>query len=137
MRPTCFVLAILALATPADAEFVIVSTQPAESGADSAPPAATAPTTPTPRPNPKRRPASAEPALAGFGDQVSLTFAVRQIIPARYRVAWGDAVDRDAPVDWKGGKPWRATLADAVRPLGLVVSVTGTTVTIGSPAPAR
>ena len=39
-------------------------------------------------------------------------------------------VQKDAPVNWKGGEPWRATLADAVRPLGLVVTVSGPKVTI-------
>ena len=67
--------------------------------------------------------------MAGFGDQVPLSFAVRQIVPARFQVAFGEAVNSNAPVDWKGGKPWRPTLSDAVRPLGLTVSVVGATVT--------
>ena len=77
-----------------------------------------------------------EPALSGFGDRVPLTFAVRQIVPAHFQVAYADAVQKDAPVDWKGGEPWRATLADAVRPLGLVVTVSGPKVTIAA-APVR
>ena len=80
-----------------------------------------------------RRPAP-QPVVAGFGDQVPLSFAVRQIVPARFQVAFGEAVNSNAPVDWKGGKPWRPTLSDAVRPLGLTVSVVGATVTI---QPAR
>jgi len=74
--------------------------------------------------------------VAGFGDQVPLSFAVRQIVPARFQVVFGESVNSDAPVGWKGGKPWRPTLSDAVRPLGLIVSVVGATVTIqpaGSP----
>ena len=77
-----------------------------------------------------------EPALSGFGDRVPLTFAVRQIVPAHFQVAFADAVQKDAAVDWKGGEPWRATLADAVRPLGLVVTVSGPKVTIAA-APVR
>ena len=65
-----------------------------------------------------------------------MTFAVRQIVPAHFQVAYADAVQKDAPVDWKGGEPWRATLADAVRPLGLVVTVSGPKVTIAA-APVR
>jgi hypothetical protein len=65
-----------------------------------------------------------------------LTFAVRQIVPAHFLVAYADAVHKDAPVDWKGGEPWRATLADAVRPLGLVVIISGPKVTIAA-APVR
>jgi hypothetical protein len=97
--------------------------------------------TPAPHPKLKRHPLKThvsprEPALSGFGDRVPLTFAVRRIVPAHFLVAYDDAVNKDAPVDWKGGEPWRATLADAVRPLGLVVTVNGPKVTIAA-APVR
>jgi hypothetical protein len=120
------VLAPLIVCAPAQAEFLMMST-PDVSAA--------------PHPKPKRRPLKAlvppaEPALSGFGDQVPLSFAVRQIVPPHFQVAYADAVQQDAPVDWKGGEPWRATLADAVRPLGLIVTVSGPKVTIAA-APAR
>jgi hypothetical protein len=75
--------------------------------------------------------------VAGFGDQVPLSFAIRQIVPARFQVAFGEAVKSDAPVNWKGGKPWRPTLSDAVRPLGLTVSGVGAKVTIQPATPPR
>ena len=83
-----------------------------------------------PRSHPKLRPPAPDPALAGFGDQIPLRFAVRQIVPARFQVAFGETVDSDTPVDWKGGKAWRPTLSDALRPLGLTASVVGAAVTI-------
>jgi len=118
---------------PAKAEFLMLSTPDASAPHESEPPAS--------HPKPKRRPPKThisppEPALSGFGDRVPLTFAVRQIVPAHFQVAYADAVQKDAPVDWKGGEPWRATLADAVRPLGLVVTVSGPKVTIAA-APVR
>ena len=118
---------------PARAEFLMLSTPDA-----SAPPESE---TPAPHPKLKRRPpkphvSAPEPALSGFGDQVPLTFAVRQIVPANFQVAYADTVQKDAPVNWKGGEPWRATLADAVRPLGLIVTVNGPKVTIAA-APAH
>lgn len=127
------VLAPLIVCAPAQAEFLMMST-PDASAPDASVSAA-------PHPKPKRRPLKAlvppaEPALSGFGDQVPLSFAVRQIVPPHFQVAYADAVQRDAPVDWKGGEPWRATLADAVRPLGLIVTVSGPKVTIAA-APAR
>ena len=70
--------------------------------------------------------ASAHPRAAiaqGFGSDVPLDFAVRQIVPAGFEVAFGPSVDADARVDWRGGKPWAAALADAVRPMGLAVAV--------------
>ena len=114
---------------PARAEFLMLSTPDA-----SAPPESE---TPAPHPKLKRRPpkphvSAPEPALSGFGDQVPLTFAVRQIVPANFQVAYADTVQKEAPVNWKGGEPWRATLADAVRPLGLVVTVSGPKVTIAA-----
>ena len=127
------VLASLIVCAPAQAEFLMMST-PDASAPDASASAA-------PHPKPKRRPLKAlvppaEPALSGFGDQVPLSFAVRQIVPPHFQVAYADAVQQDAPVDWKGGEPWRATLADAVRPLGLIVTVSGPKVTIAA-APAR
>ena len=129
MRLTCFIIATIGLVTAANAEFLMVSPPATETGDNPAPPP-TAPMRPRPKPHPEIRPPAPDPALIGFGDKVPLRFAVRQIVPARFQVAFGETVNRDAPVDWKGGKPWRPTLSDAVRPLGLTVSVVGATVTI-------
>ena len=129
MRLTCLILATAGLVTPANAEFVMVSQPAAEIDArDPAPAPAANPGRKSLSPT-LRRPAP-QPVVAGFGDQVPLSFAVRQIVPARFQVAFGETVDSDTPVDWKGGKPRRPTLSDAVRPLGLTVSVVGATVTI-------
>ena len=136
MRLTCLILATAGLVTSANAEFVMVSQPAAEIDARDPAPA------PAANPRPKslsptlRRPAP-QPVVAGFGDQVPLSFAVRQIVPARFQVAFGETVDSDTPVDWKGGKPWRPTLSDAVRPLGLTVSVVGATVKIQPARSAR
>jgi hypothetical protein len=127
MRSTCFILATLGLMAPANAEFAIVAPPTKETSANPAPPSP-AQTSPQPKPHPKLP--TPDPALTGFGDRIPLSFAVRQIVPAGFQVAFGETVDRDAPVDWKAGKPWRATLADAVRPLGLAVSMAGATVII-------
>jgi hypothetical protein len=129
MRLTCFIIATIGLVTAADAEFLMVSPPATETGANPAP-LSTAPMRPRPRPHPKIRPHAPDPALTGFGDKVPLSFAVRQIVPARFQVAFGETVNRDAPVDWKGGKPWRPTLSEALRPLGLTVSVVSAVVTI-------
>lgn len=126
MRFTCLILAAsLGASTPTCAEFAVVSPAPAEAGSPA--PAAVA------NPQPKLRHAHPHPREAlvvGFGDQVPLSFAVRQIVPASYQVAFAESVDKAAPVDWKGGKPWRAALSDAIRPLGLTVSVAGAAVMI-------
>ena len=56
---------------------------------------------------------------SGFGEQVPLSFAVRQIVPASVKVHFGKAVDQTTPVNWKGGRPWNAVLWSAIHPLGL------------------
>ena len=121
-------LAPLLVCAPAQAEFLMLSTPDASAAPDS--------DTPALHPKPTRRPLKrhvpAQPAVSGFGDQVPLTFAVRQIVPTNFQVAYADDVQKDAPVNWKGGEPWRATLADAVRPLGLIVTVNGPKVTIAA-----
>jgi hypothetical protein len=133
MRLMVLILVPCLAFAPAKAEFLMMATADASAPDTSASAA--------PHPKSKRRPLKApvppaEPALSGFGDQVPLSFAVRQIVPPHFQVAFADAVRQDAPVDWKGGEPWRATLADAVRPLGLIVTVSGPKVTIAA-APAR
>ena len=134
MRLICLILAIAGLVTSANAEFLMVSQPAAEIDArDPTPAANLRPKSASPT---LRRPAP-QPVVAGFGDQVPLSFAVRQIVPARFQVAFGETVDSDTPVDWKGGKPWRPTLSDAVRPLGLTVSVVGATVKIQPARSAR
>ena len=133
MRLAVLIFVPCLASAPAKAEFLMLSAPDAPVTHESE--------TPAPHLKPKRRPLKThvsppEPALSGFGDRVPLSFAVRQIVPAHFQVAYADAVQKDAPVDWKGGEPWRATLADAVRPLGLVVTVSGPNVTIAA-APVR
>jgi len=55
----------------------------------------------------------------GFGNQVPLSFAVRQIVPRDVKVHFGKDVDPATAVDWKGGRPWNAVLWSAIHPLGL------------------
>ncbi len=60
----------------------------------------------------------------GFGDQVPLRFAVRQIVPRAVKVTYGPGADPDAAVDWQGGQGWNRVLFNAVRPLGLRLVMT-------------
>ena len=99
--PLPLLLASLIVCAPAQAEFLMLSIPDASATQDAG--------TPAPHPKLKRRPpkthlSASEPALSGFGDQVPLTFAVRQIVPANFQVAYADTVKKDAPVNWKGGE---------------------------------
>jgi hypothetical protein len=128
MRFRILVLTCVAAAAPAHAEFVLLSTPPAEDGASVTPPSA-ASTRPKTK-SPIRRKPAPEPAAMGFGDQIPLSFAVRQIVPARFQVAFGKEVDREESVNWKGGKPWRSVLSEAIKPVGLRIDVRRFTVMI-------
>jgi hypothetical protein len=67
---------------------------------------------------------------AGFGDQVPLRFAVRQIVPRAVKVTYGPGADPDAAVDWKGGQGWNWVLFHALKPLGLRLVMTNMAVEI-------
>src|SRR5271166_1431629 len=131
MRALCLTLAAIILVAPARAEFVLA---PPPTSADSH---AHAPQALSTKLHSKLHRSAPDPQLAGFGAEIPLSFAIRQIVPPRFQVSFADKVDRDAPVDWNGGKPWLATLSDAVRPLGFIVSVAGATVTIAPPTSPR
>ncbi len=60
----------------------------------------------------------------GFGDQVPLRFAIRQIVPPAVKVTYGPGASPDALVDWKGGQGWNRVLSRAVHPLGLRLVMT-------------
>lgn len=66
----------------------------------------------------------------GFGHQVPISFAVKQIVPRTVEVRFGPGVDQAAFVTWSGGQPWNRVLASAVRPLRLHVMTTANSVTI-------
>ncbi len=60
----------------------------------------------------------------GFGNNVPLGFACRQIVPAAVRVTYGPGVSPSAMVSWQGGKGWNEVLREAVKPLGLHLVMT-------------
>lgn len=103
----------LAAMSPAHAEFLL---------APSAPPAvapmgpASGPVTIAVPPRPRT---PSLPAVQGYGEAVPLHVAVRQIAPEGTSIVYGDGVDRELPVNWRGGRPWNLVMADAIRPLGL------------------
>ncbi len=66
----------------------------------------------------------------GFGNQVPLAFAVRQIVPHGFAVSYGPDTNADTLVSWKGGAPWNRVLLASVRPLGLRLVLTMTDVKI-------
>jgi hypothetical protein len=127
------IVSALLVATAAKADFAIL---PASPPAD--PPAASEPALSAPA---GLHPASSAPPdkptargkqiqdhhgfriAQGFGNQIPLSFAIRQIVPARVKVRFAGGTDHEALVDWHGGQPWPSALRAAIRPLGLRLSV--------------
>ena len=113
--PLLLILGAALPATTAHADFVLVMPEP---------PQQTLPATPRFDPPAKVETRPLPPAarhsetVHGFGKQIPLRFAVRQIVPPEVRVTYGHGVDPAARVSWHGGGPWRLTLAHAVEPLG-------------------
>lgn len=94
---------------------------PPIAGPRPAPSASPRPTAPAPRPY---------PVSQGFGNDVPLSFAARQIVPAGIEVVFASDADRGASVTWQGGGPWNRTLQAAIRPLGLQMTYAAQRVTI-------
>ena len=111
-----FVVAASRPPAPAPASALDVAPSPGPNEASQ--PADTAGTNPAPSLQPRFRVAQ------GFGDQVPLSFAVRQLVPPAVRVTYGPGADPDALVDWKGGQGWNRVLFRAVHPLGLRLVMT-------------
>jgi hypothetical protein len=60
----------------------------------------------------------------GFGNNVPLVFACRQIVPAAVKVTFAPGVNPSAIVNWKGNDTWNHVLRDAVKPLGMHLQMT-------------
>ena len=82
--------------------------------------------------SPVRRRAAPPPVVQGFGEQVPLGFACRQILPPSVRVTYGAGADPGMIVSWQGGDTWPHVLAAAIEPLGLHLLRSGNIVTIES-----
>lgn len=70
--------------------------------------------------------------VQGFGDQVPLAFACRQILPSSVSVTYGPGADPGMIVTWKGGDTWPHVLEAAIKPLGLHMLRSANTVTLES-----
>ncbi|UZO94728.1 hypothetical protein [Roseomonas mucosa] len=68
----------------------------------------------------------------GFGNDVPLSFAAKQIVPTSFRVVYRKGVDQESLVSWKGGKPWNQALGVALAQHGLHMVLKGRTLTIGN-----
>lgn len=113
LRSSAFALLVAGLApAAARAEFVLRATP---SSREAPAPGPAVPGEPVAQARPER----VVHVASGFGKDVPLRFAARQLLPPGWRVHYGRGVDPDRPVTWRGGRAWNRVLVDAVRPAGL------------------
>jgi hypothetical protein len=59
------------------------------------------------------------PVAHGFGRNIPLSFAIRQIVPRGLNVSLSHDINGGQTVSWSGGRAWPAVLHELVHPLGL------------------
>lgn len=57
--------------------------------------------------------------IEGFGVDMPMALALRQIVPAEYAYSFNSEINLGALLSWEGGKPWDEVLDDALTPLGV------------------
>jgi len=67
----------------------------------------------------------------GFGSDIPLVMAIRQIIPSSQPFAFEPGIDLGAPVSWQGGAPWPEVLSNTLSSAGLYARMHRDMVIIG------
>lgn len=67
---------------------------------------------------------SAYKLATGYGNEIPLTFALRQIVPHGVLVVIHQGVSPSTIVSWHGGVPWDIALRRALAPAGLRAMIT-------------
>ena len=73
---------------------------------------------------PKRAPSRNGYEMAvGFGKDLPLVTALRQIVPSEYAYVLSESVPMGQTVSWDGGRPWNVVLNDMLRPLNMQANI--------------
>lgn len=83
--------------------------------------------------------------VSGFGSDVALALALRQVVPPEYSFSFAKGVNPGYRVSWNGGKAWNEVVGEMIAPLGLAYEIRGNTVVIrkaddavmSAPAPGK
>jgi len=63
--------------------------------------------------------------IEGFGIEMPIALALRQIVPPEYAYSFSKDVNPGARMSWEGGKPWNEVLGDALTPIGIKAFIHG------------
>jgi len=72
--------------------------------------------------------------IVGFGNDMPLALALRQVVPPEYSFSFAQGVNPGYRVSWEGGRPWNEVLHDMITPLRLQAQISSNTVYV---RPAR
>lgn len=72
--------------------------------------------------------------LQGFGKDLPLVLALRQIVPVDYAYGFASNDLAGTRIDWQGGKPWPSVLSDSLSAAGLRADISGKAVLISKMA---
>lgn len=72
--------------------------------------------------------------IDGFGHDMPLALALRQIVPTSYAFSFDREINPGQRIDWNGGKAWDQVLDEALAPHGLKATITAGVVRISSAA---
>lgn len=75
---------------------------------------------------PPQNPAMVE----GFGKDIPLAVALRQVVPPIYTVAFDSGIDQGKPVSWNGGNTWDAVVSDMLRSRKLHATISANVITV-------
>ncbi len=75
--------------------------------------------------------------VEGFGSDMPLALALRQVVPAQYAFSFGRGVNPGYLVSWEGGKAWNLVLGDMLKPLNIKALIDGNVVKVVSTAPVE
>ncbi len=71
--------------------------------------------------------------VQGFGSDVPLALALRQIVPANFAFSFGENVNPGYRVSWTGGKPWNEVVQGMIQEFNYALRVRGKMVLIYVP----
>lgn len=63
--------------------------------------------------------------IEGFGTDIPLALALRQIVPAQYAFSFGTDVNPGTTISWTGGQPWNSVLEMALTPRNIAFKLEG------------
>ena len=91
-------------------------------------------------PQPSFTPAESFANAEGFGSDMPLVMALRQVVPPEYAFSFGNGVNPGNHVSWNGGKPWNEVVSDMAASVNLQAQIKGKVVHIsraGAPTPEK